>query len=147
MTAQSEAADHLRSLTYECVILDEAHRARRKNLGEGREGEKPDANNLLEFFLYEISSKTKSLLLATGTPVELHPIEAWDLLDALSRGSESVLGGAWSLWRRPEDSLGLVMGKKPYPTDDLEMWQWVRTPMPPRTEHTDFEILRRLGHA
>ena len=132
----------LKTLWFECIIVDEAHNARRQNLGEGRDGEKPDPNNLLAF-LYDISPRTKSMLLATATPVQLRPVEAWDLLDVLSRGSEAVLGGMWSKWRRPEEALPLVMGDTQQPTDDLEMWQWIRTPLPPRFEHRDFEILRR----
>ena len=135
-------AELLKTLWFECIIVDEAHNARRQNLGDGRDGEKPEPNNLLAY-LYEISPRTKSMLLATATPVQLRPIEAWDLLDVLSRGSESVLGGTWSKWRKPEDALPLVMGDIQPPTDDLEMWQWIRTPLPPRSEHRDFEILRR----
>jgi hypothetical protein len=33
------------------------------------------------------------MLLATVTPVQVRPVEAWDLLDFLRRGSEAVLGG------------------------------------------------------
>jgi hypothetical protein len=135
-------AELLKALSFECVVVDEAHHARRQNLGEGRDGEKPDANNLLRF-LYEMSLQTRSLLLATATPAQLRPVEAWDLLDVLGRGSEAVLGGPWSLWRRAEKALGLVMGDIARPDDELEMWDWVRTPLPPRTEHMDFEILRR----
>lgn len=135
-------AELLKTLAFECVIVDEAHNARRQNLGDGRDDEKADPNNLLAF-LYEISTRTKSMLLATATPVQLRPIEAWDLLDALSRGSEAVLGGPWSKWRRPEEALPLVMGTIPPPADDLEMWQWIRTPLPPRSEYRDFDILRR----
>jgi superfamily II DNA or RNA helicase len=142
VTAKSECADHLKALSYECVILDEAHRARRRNLGEGCESEPPEPNNLLQF-LYQVSSRTKSILLATATPVQLRPVEAWDLLDALSRGSDTVLGGPWSKWRRADEALNLVMGKKDPPSDELDMWQWMRTPMPPRAEHPDFDILRR----
>lgn len=135
-------AELLKTLWFECIIVDEAHNARRQNLGEGRDAEKPAPNNLLAF-LYEISSHTKSMLLATATPVQLRPVEAWDLLDALSRGSEAVLGGMWSNWRRADEALPLVMADTELPTDDLEMWQWIRTPLPPRSEHRDFEILRR----
>jgi len=142
VTAKSEAADFLKAMNFECVIVDESHRARRKNLGDDRDAEKADPNNLLKF-LYDISSRTKSMLLATATPVQLRPVEAWDLLDVLSRGSEAVLGGPWSKWRRADDALSLVMGRTDSPTDDLEMWQWVRTPMPPRSEHADFDVLRR----
>lgn len=135
-------AELLKSLCFDCIIVDEAHNARRTNLGDGRDGEKPAPNNLLAF-LYELSHRTKSMLLATATPVQLRPIEAWDLLDVLSRGSESVLGGMWSKWRRPDEALPLVMGETQPPTDDLEMWQWIRAPLPPRSEHRDFDILRR----
>ena len=99
ITRGAEAAQHLLRLQYDCVILDEAHRARRNNLGEDRDGEEPDPNNLLRF-MYELAERTRSLLLATATPVQLRPIEAWDLLDVLSRGDESVLGNAYSRWRR-----------------------------------------------
>lgn len=135
-------AELLKTMSFECVIVDEAHNARRQNLGDGRDSERPDPNNLLRF-LYEISARTKSMLLATATPVQLRPVEAWDLLDVLSRGSEAVLGGAWSEWRKAEEALALVMGDDPLPDDDLEMWQWLRTPLPPRAEHRDFDIIRR----
>lgn len=140
---QCEDAEHLKAMSFECVVVDEAHNARRQNLGDGKDGESPDPNNLLEF-LYVMSQRTKSMLLATATPVQLRPVEAWDLLDVLSRGSsEAVLGGAWSEWRKAEEALALVMGEAPLPTDELDMWNWLRTPLPPRAEHRDFDILRR----
>ncbi len=118
---RTEICDWLLNMEFECVILDEAHRARRKNLSPGREYEKAEPNNLLSF-LYEISTKTRSMMLATATPVQLHPIEAWDLLDALSRGSDAVLGGYGSLWRKPRMALYLIMDRVPLPDDDIEMW-------------------------
>lgn len=99
--AGSEITDWLINADYECVILDEAHRARRRNLSPGKEYDQPQPNNLLRF-IWDISPRTRSLLLATATPVQLHPIEAWDLLDALGRGSDAVLGGYGSQWRRPQ---------------------------------------------
>jgi len=56
--SKSEQVQYLLSLEYECVIVDEAHRARRKNLGPGKENEKPEPNNLMKFLL-EISKKRK----------------------------------------------------------------------------------------
>ena len=135
-------AELLKGLWFECIIVDEAHNARRQNLGEGRDAEKPDPNNLLRF-LYEMSARTRSMLLATATPAQLRPVEAWDLLDVLSRGSEAVLGGPWSKWRNADEALDLVMRQQTAPADDLDMWQWLRTPLPPRSEHRDFDILRR----
>lgn len=142
ITRGSEVVDLLLGQSYECVILDEAHRARRRNLGANRDGEAPQPNNLLKF-MYRVAEKTRSLLLATATPVQLRPIEAWDLLDVLSRGDESVLGNGWSRWRRTPDCLDLIMGRENLPNSVPEQWEWVRNPLPPKVEHRDFGILRR----
>ena len=134
VTANSEQVQHLLSMEYECVIVDEAHRARRKNLGPGREDEKPIPNNLMKFLL-EISKRTKSMLLATATPVQLYPIEAWDLLNILAQGSDSVLGNPFSMWRRyPGRALRLIMGQETLDRFDRENWEWIRNPFPPASE-------------
>src|SRR5690606_34106193 len=65
IVAKSKVIEELLEQEYECVIVDEAHRARRRNLGEGKEEHSPDPNNLYEFLL-NISIKTKSMLLATA---------------------------------------------------------------------------------
>jgi SNF2 family DNA or RNA helicase len=107
ITSKSEAAEHLKQLKYECVIVDESHRARRENLADGCEKEACEPNNLLRF-LFEISPRTKSLLLATATPVQLNPVEAWDLLQVLAQENEMVLGNAWSNWRNAEGALAMA---------------------------------------
>lgn len=143
ITRKSEVVDYIKELRYECIIVDEAHHARRKNLGPNRENERHDPNNLLEF-LHEMGGKTKSMLLATATPVQIYPIEAWDLLNILASGNnESVLGNMMSHWRHAEESLNQVMGKEDFPVDDREQWAWIRNPLPPSTESLDFEIIRR----
>jgi hypothetical protein len=143
VTGKSEAVDYLKLMKYECVIIDEAHRARRKNLGPDKENQTPDPNNMMSF-LYEISLRTKSLLLATATPVQLYPVEVWDLMNILSTGSDSVLGNEFSYWRtRVSDTLNLVMGQTGLPDDELESWSWVRNPLPPSSESTDFLLIRR----
>lgn len=139
---RSAAADCLLELAYDCVILDEAHHARRRNLGENRDGEAPNPNNLLAF-MYKIAERTRSLLLATATPVQLRPVEAWDLLDILSRGDHSVLGDAYSRWRQADRALDLVMQRVALPKNEGEQWEWIRNPLPPKTEHREFETLRR----
>ena len=140
ITRGSEMVEWLANMRFECVILDEAHRARRRfqpgQPGRGR------PNNLLRF-LRRISPRTKSLLLATATPVQLHPIEAFDLLDALAQSSDAVLGSAGSRWRQPQASLAMLLGKVPLPTDFHERWDWLRNPLPPRSEGAQFQILRR----
>lgn len=143
ITIKSDVAEYLKQLAYECIVVDETHRARRKNLSPGKENEKPDSNNLLKF-LYEIAPRTKSLLLATATPVQVNPVEAWDLLDVLSRDNEQVLGNIWSNWRNATMALSLIMGQSDLPDDGLELWSWVRNPLPPETENIDFQIIRRF---
>ena len=130
-------------MQWECVILDEAHHARRMNLGPAHRGEAPEPTNLLRF-MQEIAHRTKSLLLATATPVQLDPIEAWDLLDVLTRGADGVMGDVFSEWRRkPVEAMGYVLGREAPPADDVEIWEWLRNPLPPGSEGIDFETLRR----
>ncbi len=140
ITSGSACCEPLLSLEYECIIIDEAHRARRKFFRPGQEGEKATPNNLLAF-LYKIAGKSKSLLLATATPIQLHPIEAWDLLDVLAVGNEHILGRTWSHWRNPEEAIPVAMGEKQLSKD--EIWSWIRDPLPPGDENRVFEILRR----
>ncbi len=143
ITGNAEAAARLTEMRFECVILDEAHRARRRNLSPGRRAfAAAQPNNLLKF-IREISPRTKSLLLATATPVQLHPVEAYDLLDALAQGSHAVLGAPGSRWRNAEASIDLLLGNVSPPADFHERWDWLRNPFPPRSEGRDFEILRR----
>lgn len=146
ITAKSECVNYLLSTEYECVIIDEAHRARRKNLGEGKENDKPIPNNLLDFLL-KISMNTKSMLLATATPVQLYPIECWDLLNILSQKNDSVLGNKFSKWRtNSKRALDLVMGKDELDEVRIESWEWLKNPFPPAKEDeaTFGRIRRRL---
>lgn len=145
ITKRSKAVDHIKELIYDCIIVDEAHHARRKNLGLNKENESPEPNNLLSY-LQDLGGKTKSMLLATATPVQLYPIEAWDILKILASGNnESVLGNKISLWQRyPVRSLNLVTGKEELSDDEMEAWNWIRNPFPPSSEDRNFEIIRSI---
>ncbi len=120
-----EALNQLLGRRYTCVIVDEAHRARRRKVprvdAEADEiNERAEPNKLMKF-LREIGPKTKSLVLAIATPVQLHPVEAWDLLHILSNGHEGVLGG-WtqtSPWFRASHCLDIATGYATVPTDDV----------------------------
>ncbi len=145
-----EAVNQLLSRRYTCVIVDEAHRARRRKVPKvdanaDEINERADPNKLMAF-LRELGPKTKSMLLATATPVQLHPVEAWDLLHILSHGNESVLGG-WtqtSPWFRPSHCLEIATGDAAVPTADVhDGWQYVRDPLPSRFEDPAFERIRR----
>lgn len=142
VVAGNEVTVHLLSMTFECVICDESHRARRKKIDPKDLTPRPEYNNLAAF-LAQISPRTKSMMLATATPVQLHPIEAWDLLAILSAGNEAVLGNDWSEWRKPENCLPVVMGEDALSADVFEVWPWVRNPLPPRGEGPNFRLLRQ----
>ena len=142
VTAGSSIIIQLLNLEYECVIVDEAHRARRRNLNENSQHENADPNNLMAFLL-DISQRTKSMLLATATPVQLYPIEAWDLLSILAVGSEGVFGRDWSQWYKPDQALPVVMGEREIPSEIGEAWQWMRNPFPEEDEGREFKNVRR----
>lgn len=139
----SDAVPYLEGNYYDCVILDEAHHARRRNLGDRHRDEAADMNNLYRF-MFNVAPRTRSLLLATATPVQLDPIEAWDLLNILARGNEFVLGDLYSEWRRKARlGLSFVLGRSDPPTELPEVWEWLRNPFPPKGEAIDFAVLRR----
>ena len=146
----SDAVNQLLSRSYTCVIVDEAHRARRRKVPKvdasaDEINEQADSNKLMAF-LRQIGPKTKSMLLATATPVQLHPVEAWDLLHILSHGNESVLGG-WtqtSPWFQASHCLEIATGGAAVPTADVRSgWQYVRDPLPSRFEDPAFDRIRR----
>lgn len=140
ITRKSETAEYLKQLKYECVILDEAHRARRKNLNQNADEHKAQPTNLLAF-LNEISFQTTSLLLATATPVQMNPVEAFDLLQALALPTDKVLGDRYSIWRtQPQTSLDYIAENQQPPDTEAEMWNIVRNPFPQRMENN-----RRIG--
>jgi len=144
-----EALQQLRAKKYTCVIVDEAHRARRYTVPKVDAGpEEIDERcvpNKLMAFLQSIGSSTKSMLLATATPVQLHPVEAWDLLNILSHGNDGVLGGGTltSPWYRASHCLSIAVGDTAVPLNDREGWQYVRDPLPSRAESPAFDRIRR----
>ncbi len=144
-----EAVNQLLSRHYTCVIVDESHRARRRKVpkvdaGPDEIDEKAEPNKLMAF-LRQIGPRTKSMLLATATPVQLHPVEAWDLLHILSHGNDGVLGG-WtqtSSWFLPSRCLAIATGEAAVPTEDVrDGWQFVSDPLPSRFEDPALKRIR-----
>src|SRR5207247_178711 len=124
------------------VILDEAHKARRRGgLGEKKE----ESNNLLDFML-RIGPRTKNLLLGTATPIQTEVSELWDLMRILNAGADFVLGREWlSNWVNCEKALPVVKGEE-MPLDERDSWEWLRNPLPPDEEDPIFAGLRlQLG--
>ncbi len=64
---------------WDLIVLDEAHHARRRGAGTAQE---KGPNALLDL-MRELKHRCQSLLLLTATPMQVHPVELWDLIDLL----------------------------------------------------------------
>ena len=64
---------------WDLVVLDEAHHARRRAAGSPQEG----GPNALLRLMQRLNNRTQGLVLLTATPMQVHPIEVWDLLNLL----------------------------------------------------------------
>jgi SNF2 family DNA or RNA helicase len=127
---------------YGTVVLDEAHKARRK----GGLGEQKDQPNKLLDFMLKIGSRTKNLLLGTATPIQTEVYELWDLMKILNVNVDFVLGrepvSYWANWQR---ALPFVKGDIE-PADVKEAWELLRNPLPPGKEDPRIAALRmQLG--
>lgn len=134
----SKERDVLLRHKYGTVILDEAHKARRKG-GLGADREKP--NNLLDFML-KIGFRSRHVLLGTATPIQTDVAELWDLLRILNEGAEHVLGrAAQSVWENAATARPLITGERRVTTPE-EAWELIRSPLPPGPEHRLFDGIR-----
>ncbi len=79
----------LQAAAWDVVVVDEAHHARRRDFLDLH---RYRPNQMLTL-LQELSYRTEFLLLLTATPMQVHPIEVWDLLSLLG------LSGSWALRR------------------------------------------------
>lgn len=98
---------------WDLVVLDEAHHARRKGGGTGKD-QKP---NQLLTLMQALRPKTSGLLLMTATPMQVSPVEVWDLLNLLG------LPAAW---------------------DVKSFEQFFEKAAAPNPSHADFEFLARM---
>ena len=65
--------------SWDLIVLDEAHHARRQAAGSPQEG---GPNALLQL-MQGLKDRTQGLVFLTATPLQVHPIEVWDLLNLL----------------------------------------------------------------
>jgi hypothetical protein len=138
----SDEREVLLGRRYGTVILDEAHKARRRG---GMGGTHDASNNLLDFML-RIGPRTRNLLLGTATPIQTEVADLWDLLRILNAGADFVLGReAVSLWTDLPRALPIVKGEET-PPDERDAWEWLRNPLPPGHEDPLLVTLRlQLG--
>lgn len=64
---------------WDLVVLDEAHHARRRGAGSASEG----GPNALLKLMRGLKARTQGLVLLTATPMQVHPVEVFDLLSLL----------------------------------------------------------------
>jgi len=64
---------------WDLVVLDEAHHARRRGAGSAAEG----GPNALLRLMQKLRHRTNGLVLLTATPMQVHAVEVWDLLNLL----------------------------------------------------------------
>lgn len=79
MRRKVRQAELLNAENWDLLVVDEAHHARRRGAGTTQE---KGPNRLLRLLL-DIKDKANSLLLMTATPMQVHPVEIWDLLSVL----------------------------------------------------------------
>ena len=99
---------------WDLVIVDEAHHARRKSPQQRK-----DTPNCLLQLLQQLKDKTKSLILLSATPMQIDPIEVFDLLNLFD------LEGHWSFGENFCNYFSSLSSK---PDDrTLEFWQYMAT--------------------
>lgn len=85
LLSRRERATDLRNADpFDIVLIDEAHAARRSNPTKGI-GAHPDYGQLYLTLRDDLRPKTLSLWLATATPMQIHPVEVYDLLALTNR--------------------------------------------------------------
>jgi superfamily II DNA or RNA helicase len=102
----------LSARNWDLLVVDEAHHARRKDFREHIY--RP--NQLLSL-LKDLNEQDKvaSLLLMTATPMQVHPVEVWDLLSVLGMGGR---------WGADEESFLEFFSQLRLPFDQVE-WEFV----------------------
>lgn len=78
------AQDLLLNQRFDIALVDEAHNARRRNPTRGSDSH-PDYNYLYRHIREYLRPRARSLWLATATPMQIHPVEVYDLLALTNR--------------------------------------------------------------
>ena len=120
------------------IVLDEAHKARRRG---GVSEHRDDSNNLLEF-MQKVGPRTRNLLLGTATPIQTEVSELWDLMQLLNAGADFVLGREiYSHWVDCQKALPIVKGTRAL-SEERESWEWLKNPLPAEEEDASIASLR-----
>jgi ERCC4-related helicase len=79
MRRRDRAAELAVAENWDLLLLDEAHHARRRGAGGAQQG----GPNALLRLMCDLNTKSSGLLLLTATPMQVDPIEVFDLLQLL----------------------------------------------------------------
>lgn len=104
MRREQRAEELLRADAWDIIVLDEAHHARRRGGGIGTDTR---PNKLLRL-MRALNERAQGLLLLTATPMQVHPVEIWDLLSLFGmppEWTESAFLRFFNLVDQPNPSL------------------------------------------
>ena len=107
---EERAKELLDAPPWDIVMVDEAHHARRREFGTSRY--RP--NRLLRL-LESLAGRTKSLILLTATPMQVNPVEVWDLLRLVGLPDE---------WRDPDRFIKYFQSTR-VPHEDVD-WEFIQ---------------------
>lgn len=90
-----------------------------------------------------LAERARTMVLATATPVQLHPMELWDLLAVLSVGNPQVLGTELARWREASspDMFEILIGRV-RPDGAYAKWEWWKDPLPREEDRDVFRLIR-----
>jgi hypothetical protein len=93
--------------------------------------------NLLYDWAMRLSTRAKTMILATATPVQLHPVELWDLLNVLGVNNDHVLGTVLSRWQDVSQPLIFdILAGRVSVESTYDKWEYWKDPLP-REENGD----------
>lgn len=132
---RERARELLAAEPFDLVVVDEAHHARRKGAGGPME-EGP--NRLLEL-LRALAPGTPGLVLLTATPMQIHPVEVFDLLSLLGLPAECDAGAFEGFYR--------ALGERALSNEGFEqaarLFQAFERKLGPISEEVAAEAVRR----
>lgn len=127
---------------FSCVLWDEAHKIRRSNLHEPKVWQAPDKNLLYEWGM-KLAARARTMILATATPVQLHPVELWDLLNVLSVNNAHVLGTEFGRWRdATQPAIFDILSGQVSIEGTYDKWVYLNNPLPREENNEVFRHVR-----
>jgi hypothetical protein len=143
-------AEDLLKKRFSCVLWDEAHKIRRSNLHEPKVWQPPDKNLLYDWGM-RLAARARTMILATATPVQLHPVELWDLLHVLSVNNAHVLGTESGRWRdATQSTIFDILSGQVSIEGTYDKWVYMSNPLPREEQNDVFRHVRNtlsLGDA